>query len=271
MVQGLLVCTNAQYIIVPYSQVQRIDYGADKQYNAFYTLNELLNQPDASAAQVTQEATRPVLILYPDTMQLAVQVDAVLGEVEMVTRPLSNHLRRPGITDAAIDGMGNVVFVVHLHELIRHFNEHAQQRPNNELLRERKQPYLAHSKQATSPQRILIADDSLSIRQSLRSILEHMGYMVTEAHDGLEALEQVLEQSPNVLLLDIEMPNLNGYDLLSIIQANPQFAGLKIVMLTSRSSQKHQQRAFDMGAHAYLIKPCPQDTLLETLRSLECV
>jgi len=69
-------------------------------------------------------------------------------------------------------------------------------------------------------------------------------------------------------LLDIEMPNLNGYDLLSIIRAHPELAQVKIVMLTSRSSEKHQSRAQDLGAHAYLTKPCPQDTLLETIQSL---
>ena len=89
-----------------------------------------------------------------------------------------------------------------------------------------------------------------------------------EAHDGIEAIEILLAHPPDVLVLDIEMPNLNGYDLLSIIHVHPELAQVKIVMLTSRSSEKHQARAHDLGAHAYLTKPCPHDTLLETIRSL---
>jgi chemosensory pili system protein ChpA (sensor histidine kinase/response regulator) len=84
----------------------------------------------------------------------------------------------------------------------------------------------------------------------------------------MEALEQILEQSPDLLLLDIEMPNLNGFDLLSIIRANPLLSKLKIILLTSRSSEKHRQRALELGARNYLIKPCPQDVLLDTVQSV---
>jgi chemosensory pili system protein ChpA (sensor histidine kinase/response regulator) len=132
------------------------------------------------------------------------------------------------------------------------------------IAKERKQSYHPDRRQRT----VLIADDSLSIRQSVSQILSHAGYSVLEAHDGMEALEKLLEEPPDVLLLDIEMPNLNGYDLLNILHGRSEFAQLKIVMLTSRSSQKHQRRAFDLGVSAYLIKPCPHDTLLETLQNV---
>ena len=89
-----------------------------------------------------------------------------------------------------------------------------------------------------------------------------------EAEDGIQTLEQLSKEALDLLLLDIEMPNLNGYDVLNIIRAQQRFPGLKIVMLTSRSSEKHKQRARELGAHAYLTKPCPQDLLLETIQSL---
>jgi CheY-like chemotaxis protein len=89
-----------------------------------------------------------------------------------------------------------------------------------------------------------------------------------EARDGIEALEQLLTHRIDALLLDIEMPRLNGYDLLNIIRVNPLFARLKVVMLTSRSSEKHQRHAYALGAHGYLTKPCPQDMLLTTVESL---
>src|ERR1017187_6786139 len=116
---------------------------------------------------------------------------------------------------------------------------------------------------------VLVADDSISIRQSLLQTLSAAGYRAVGVDDGMEALEYLLDHAlPHVLLLDVEMPNLNGYDLLSIIRAHPQLATVKIVMLTSRSSEKHERRALELGAHAYLTKPCPQDVLLNTIRSL---
>ncbi len=99
-------------------------------------------------------------------------------------------------------------------------------------------------------------------------ILNHEGYEVIQVVDGLQTLEQLSKESPDLLLLDIEMPNLNGYDVLNIIRTRQEFTGLKIVLLTSRSSEKHKRRAGELGAHAYLTKPCSQEILLETIKSL---
>jgi DNA-binding response OmpR family regulator len=115
---------------------------------------------------------------------------------------------------------------------------------------------------------ILIADDSVSLRRSLGRTLRHAQYAVTETRDGMEALEHMLEEPPRLCLLDIEMPNLNGFDLLSIIHQHPELAHMKVIILTSRSSEQHMLRARELGAHAYLIKPCSQETLLETVQEL---
>ena len=98
--------------------------------------------------------------------------------------------------------------------------------------------------------------------------LSHEGYAVIEAVDGLQALDQLSKESPDLLLLDVEMPNLNGYDVLSIIRSHQESTALKIIMLTSRSSEKHKRRASELGANAYLTKPCPQDVMLKTIKSL---
>ncbi|HEX6108748.1 MAG TPA: response regulator, partial [Ktedonobacteraceae bacterium] len=119
-----------------------------------------------------------------------------------------------------------------------------------------------------SCRKILIADDSMYIRQSIIKTLSHEGYDVLEAVDGLQTLEQLSNESPDLLLLDIEMPNLNGYDVLSIVRTHQEFSALKIVLLTSRSSEKHKRRARELGAHEYLTKPCPQDVLLKTIKYL---
>ncbi len=256
-VRGLLIRVGSQCVVVPFEHVRRIEYEKHVQYDPLFVLNELLNFP---TEQVITEMARTVLILQQNDM--AVQVDEVVGEIEVVIKPLASHLQRPGIAGTAIGdiGEGNVLLVLNLSELVMRM-ELAQHVSTRET---------AQSNRKASQQRwtVLIADDSVYIRQSVLQILNHAGYEVMEARDGIEALEQLLTHRIDALLLDIEMPRLNGYDLLNIIRVNPLFARLKVVMLTSRSSEKHQQHAYALGVHGYLTKPCPQDTLLTTIESL---
>jgi chemosensory pili system protein ChpA (sensor histidine kinase/response regulator) len=258
-VQGLLVRVGSYHVMVPFSQVQRIDDGRQNLPEPPTSLNTLLGFPTDQASPATLQ---PVLILQPGLTPPAVQVDEVLGEVKLVVKLLSPHLQRRGIAGTAIDGMGNVLLMVDLPELVR-YREGQLPAAKTAVARSDRKPRSGQMQPS-----ILVADDSVYIRQSLLQTLSRAGYQVMEAHDGIEAIEILLTHPPDVLVLDIEMPNLNGYDLLSIIRAHPELAQVKIVMLTSRSSERHQARAHDLGAHAYLTKPCPQDTLLETIRSL---
>ncbi|HET8843827.1 MAG TPA: response regulator, partial [Ktedonobacteraceae bacterium] len=114
---------------------------------------------------------------------------------------------------------------------------------------------------------VLVADDSVYMRQSLRQTFEHAGYQVIEARDGIEALDHLTsDHTPDVMMLDIEMPNLNGYDLLNILHSQVGLSDCKIILLTSRASEKHRQRAMELGAYAFLSKPCPQEVLLDTVQ-----
>jgi chemotaxis protein histidine kinase CheA/ActR/RegA family two-component response regulator len=258
-VQSLLVRVGDYRLLVPFSQVQRIDYGVQAEAQPALVLGTLLGCADD---QVTPETTHPVLVLQPGALERTVQVDEVLGEVELVVKPLAPHVQRPGIPGTAIDGMGNVLLMVDVFELIRHHDRHQHVLKTNTLL---------HESTATTEKVhpvVLIADDSVYIRRSLQQTLDHAGYRVLEARDGMEALEILLSKPPQVLVLDLEMPNLNGYDLLSIMHTHAELAHIKIIMLTSRSSEKHKGRAYELGAHAYLTKPCAPEVLLETLKSL---
>ena len=114
----------------------------------------------------------------------------------------------------------------------------------------------------------MIADDSVTIRRSLSQTLSQKDYLILEARDGLEALELLAEESPDLLLLDLEMPNMNGYEVLNILRTRAMLPQLRIILLTSRASEKHKRRAHELGIHTYLTKPCPDDELLETVGSL---
>ena len=284
MIQGLLVRAGSQHVIVSVSQVKRIHYnkqgmnGSSSQErnsldmlltdtHEIYHLNRLLGfHTDKNTAEKTVQTA---LVLELDSPQIAIEVDEVVKEVELVMKPLSAHLCRPGITSTAIDGHGNVHLVLNLPEMIR-LKEIYQQAGEVVIEADSESDHeLSFLQPGTeSCRKILIADDSMYIRQSINKTLSHEGYDVLEAVDGLQTLEQLSKESPDLLLLDIEMPNLNGYDVLSIVRTHQEFSALKIVLLTSRSSEKHKRRARQLGAHEYLTKPCPQDVLLKTIKSL---
>jgi chemosensory pili system protein ChpA (sensor histidine kinase/response regulator) len=257
-VNCLLVRVDDQQVLVPFAQVQRIGDGKREQFNRLYNLRDLL---DAPAAPTVSERVQPVLVLLQGAspISVAVAVDEVVDQVKLVVKPLALHLRRPGIVNAAVNGQGRVLLLADLPELIRHSIQTQQ-------VASRKRSARVNTGQA--PVKILLADDSVYLRQVLTQILKHANYEVTEARDGLEALEQLIQHTPDVFLLDVEMPNLNGYDLLGIMRLYPSLADVRIIMLTSRSSERHMQHALDLGAHAYLTKPCSQEMLLETIQRL---
>ncbi|MBE3567041.1 MAG: response regulator [Thermogemmatispora sp.] len=279
---GLLVRTAGQRLVVPFSQVRRIVVERSaleeegqvsrarfpKDGRSAVPLSRLLGLPDANGGgslPVSAAEARPLLLLQEGLPCEVIEVDEVLGGVELVVRPVASYLRRPGIMGAAIDGQGNVLLVVDLMRLAP-----PPEAPEAKKAKAQREPLVGSLEQmAASAGRtgrtVMIADDSVYIRQSLQQTLQRAGYRVVQARDGMEAWELLLEQPPDVLLLDIEMPHLNGYELLSMIRASSRFASLKIIMLTARSSEKHRRSAQDLGAQAYLIKPSPPELLLDTI------
>lgn len=115
---------------------------------------------------------------------------------------------------------------------------------------------------------VLIVDDSVTIRRTLEQVLTTAGFTTRQAHDGYEALEMMENELPRVVILDVEMPRLSGFELLTIMRSSPQYQQVRVAMLTSRAADKHRDYALTLGADAYLVKPCPQETLVETIRRL---
>ncbi|HVB61077.1 MAG TPA: response regulator [Ktedonobacteraceae bacterium] len=228
-----------------------------------------------------------------------IQVDEVVGDAALIVKPLPPHLQRPGIAGAAIDGANNVLLLLDLLGLLRRYDGRSQSRAGH-IPSHYYYPFpegVASPEGAARPawdaerlpaptdrigdslcslpvqaqprpRTAIVADDSVSIRQSLHQSLMHANYQVFDARDGIQALELLQLHVPDALILDVEMPNLNGYDVLSRMHSYPELASVKIVMLTSRFTEKHQARAKELGAHAYLTKPCDPETLLGTLEHL---
>lgn len=257
-VRCILLRVGEERLLVPLSQIWRVSDSKREHFDMLYYLHDLLGFESSQGAEAR---IQPTLVMTQSVSRklIGVVVDEVIDEVEAVVKPLAAHLRRPGLSGASIDGRGYVSLLVDVPELIslyalaQHRASTRKPRPDDDDTQNR------------AP-KILVADDSVYQRHSVAQTLKHANYDVSEASDGMEALEQLLENTPDVFLLDIEMPNLNGYDLLNIVGLYPELAGMKIIMFTSRKSEKHRQRAFDLGAYAYLTKPCPLDELLETVQ-----
>jgi chemosensory pili system protein ChpA (sensor histidine kinase/response regulator) len=112
----------------------------------------------------------------------------------------------------------------------------------------------------------LVVDDSITVRRVTQRLLQREGYRVVMAADGLQALERLQEERPAVVLSDIEMPRMDGFDLARNIRADARLAGLPIVMITSRIAEKHREHAMSLGVDHYLGKPYSEDELMSLVR-----
>ena len=204
----------------------------------------------------------PALVLTDDNREKALLVEEVLGAREVVIKPLGRLLRRArGFVGGTLLGDGRIVLILDAVELLS----------PDVLSGVRASPGLPQSIPETEEPPgvdILVVDDSLSVRRVLSGVVEDAGWKALTARDGLEALEKIrsMERVPDAVLLDIEMPRMDGYELTSTLRGQKEFSELPIIMITSRSSEKHRQKAFELGATDYLVKPYQVETLLQAIR-----
>lgn len=221
-----------------------------------YALAETLGfQQDASAL-------RRAVIVQLHGQQVALLVESVgEGDVRVATvRPLPQHLRRRVVRGAIVRPEdGQVALLIDPLEALA-------QRVTGAQIMLRPTPSRAEPR-ATAPC-VLIVDDSVTIRRTLEQTLNQAGFKTSQARDGIEALERMEVELPRVVILDVEMPRLSGFELLAIMRDSPQYAQTRVVMLTSRAADRHREAALATGADAYLVKPCPQEILVETIRRL---
>lgn len=222
-------------------------------------LGELLNLP-----QPADDSSKRMSVLVVNTgeKRVAMVVDEVLDGREVVIKPLGNHLRRVyGISGATLMGDGSVVLILNPTEILNPAEE------GETAVWEPKRIPQPRRKESLN---ILIVDDSVSVRRVVSSLIRSAGWQTLAAKDGIEALEviQSLTQPPDAILLDIEMPRMDGYELTATLRANPSYRDIPIIMLTSRAGDKHRQKAIDLGVSGYLVKPYTDEVLLETVRRL---
>jgi chemosensory pili system protein ChpA (sensor histidine kinase/response regulator) len=199
-----------------------------------------------------------VVVIRSAAQRVALHVDDVVGNQEVVVKNVGPQLARmPGLAGVTLLSTGSVALIYNPVALAAVYGEAArlrmQQAPS--ALPDSAQPV----KKAPL---VLVVDDSLTVRRVMQRLLAREGYRVTLAKDGVDALTRLAEERPAVLLTDIEMPRMDGFDLLRNVRAEPRLAGLPVVMITSRIAQKHRDFAVELGVDHYLGKPFSEDDLL---------
>jgi two-component system, chemotaxis family, sensor kinase CheA len=281
----LLVEAGGQTFGIPITNVERIvrlsreDIGhtegheairIDERPMALLRLGDVLGVP----AEEAEGENQPAIILGSADRRAAFLVDGLLGAQEIATKTLPKPLVRVRhIAGATIVGTGEVVPILNVLDLLRASAKGAPAAaPRKGKSAEPKAEPKKAAKKAEAPadkQSILVVDDSVTIRTFEKALLEAAGYDVTAASDGLEAWDFLQKASCDLILSDVEMPNMTGFELTEKVRSDSRLKDMPLVLVTTLSSDEDRKRGIDAGADAYVIKgSAEQDHLLETVRRL---
>ncbi|MBI5278473.1 MAG: Hpt domain-containing protein [Burkholderiales bacterium] len=224
--------------------------------------------------------TLPVVIFRSAAQRVAVHVDEVLGNQEVVVKNLGPQLSRlPGLAGMTVLASGAVVLIYNPVALAQVYGEQAKvlsaEKAQGETVEEAAAggaAALAAAVQAPPAiPLVLVVDDSITVRRVTQRLLQREGYRVALAADGLQALERLAEEKPAVVLSDIEMPRMDGFDLARNIRNDKALTDLPIIMITSRIAEKHREHAKELGVNHYLGKPYSEEELLSLVKHYSTV
>jgi chemotaxis family two-component system sensor histidine kinase/response regulator PixL len=260
-----------------------------------YRLADLLNytgpMPVGSVSKALlpvpspQDWGAPLLILQQEQYAVALEIDRLVTEQELVVKPFGAAIAAPDFTyGCTILGDGSLVPVLDgvllLEQLLGEPKgaiaiETYRPGPMTEdpleaiLVEDDMATARPARRTASAPQTVLVVDDAATLRRTLALSLERAGYQVLQARDGLEALTQLQQgASVDLVVCDIEMPNMNGFEFLEQRRRDGALSGIPVIMLTSRSSEKHQTLAMQLGATTYFTKPYLEQELLGAIANL---
>ncbi|MFZ5638204.1 MAG: response regulator, partial [Pseudomonadota bacterium] len=226
--------------------------------NEEYVLHDLGKLLGHAPAKAEGQLQMPLLLTRSGDLHVAVTVDQIVGNREIVVKPIGPQVASiPGIFGATIMGDGSVVVILDVAPLVR---------------RQAAQPEDAVDAATPSEPRavplVMVVDDSITMRKVTGRVLERNNFEVVTAKDGIDALERMVDRVPDLMLLDIEMPRMDGYELATAMKADGRLAKVPIIMITSRTGDKHRQRAMDIGVDRYLGKPYQENELMRNVFGL---
>lgn len=215
-------------------------------------LGALVGQP------VVAESSMGLLLRSADQL-MALVVDRVEPQREAVLQPLGPLLEHhPFLSSATISGDGTVIFTLHVGHLFDLLHQRGAH-PSTFILEAKAQDTVRQ------PEAILVVDDSISVRKMASRFLQSEGWEVDTAVDGLDALDKLASGRFRLIITDLEMPRMHGYELIAEVRRQPALQHLPIIVCSSRSSDKHRTRAAEVGAQGYLTKPFTKEQLIEEM------
>lgn len=235
-------------------QAQRLEVAGERV--PFYFLGSLLEIP---GVKPVAQRVAPVVVLRAGATRIALHVDTVVPNQEVVIKHIGPQLARlAGVAGATVLGNGDIVLILNPVQL-------AMARVAGQLGKGKAATFSASELQTAAT--VMVVDDSVTVRKVTQRLLMREGYNVVLAKDGVDALRQMQEVIPDVMLVDIEMPRMDGFDLTKNVREHADFANVPIIMITSRTADKHRNHALSLGVDVFLGKPFSEDDLLRHVRS----
>ncbi|WP_180082162.1 Hpt domain-containing protein [Acinetobacter sp. YH12201] len=230
-------------------------------YKLRYLSEFVSNQPLPRLSNVAHSL--PVLLIKGNSGQtIALLVDQLIGSrAQIVVKPIGQQFSSVGaVAGATILGDGQVCLILDGQNIARQI-QNTQRLKHVSDQRE-------HSRYSNTRRLIMIVDDSVTVRKVTSRLLERQGFDVVTAKDGIDAMEQLENVKPDLMLLDIEMPRMDGFEVTNLVRHHDVHQNLPIIMITSRTGEKHRKRAFSLGVTHYMGKPFQEAELLENVESL---
>jgi two-component system chemotaxis sensor kinase CheA len=273
--RGILVRAGDHVLVIPAIAVERVTRVAgenirtvanretiplDGQTVSLVWLSDILDMPRKNAAGGLGDSAQAV-VLSLGSVRVAFRVEEILGEQEVLVKALGPKLVRVrNVAGASVLGTGQVVPVLNVPDLMK-----SAVKPMAPPLTLN----AAGKSAATKKQSILVVEDSITSRALLKNILESAGYNITTAVDGIDAYTALKTGTFDLVVSDVEMPRMDGFDLTAKVRSDKQLAELPVVLVTALESREHRERGIDVGANAYIVKSSfDQSNLLEVIRRL---
>ena len=239
----------------------RFEY-ADEKFRVRY-LGSMLSE-DVTPRLEAQALPLPIILVRSEQHLMALQVDGLMGSREIVVKSLGQQFSTvQGLSGATVMGDGSVVVILDLHALVR--KDMALAAPVA-IYAMAETARLAQQSEALKT--VMVVDDSVTVRKVTTRFLEREGYNVITAKDGVDALRILQDEIPDVMLLDIEMPRMDGFEVAKNIRMTARWQAIPIIMITSRTGEKHREHALSLGVDRYMGKPYQEETLLEGIQEL---
>ncbi|QKQ24884.1 Hpt domain-containing protein [Candidatus Reidiella endopervernicosa] len=216
----------------------------------------------ASQKQHDEGRMYPMLLVRSGNVRVAVQIENLQGSREIVVKSVGPQIGGvPGVSGATILGDGRVVLILDIGAMTRQHQFDMEIDSSAAMA-------AAMAMSESDETLVMVVDDSITIRKVTSRLLERNQMNVFTAKDGVDAVAQLQERIPDVFLLDVEMPRMDGFELATFIRSEPQLKHIPIIMITSRTGEKHRARAFEIGVNRYLGKPYKEQELVENIREV---